>query len=145
MAWVQITQPEYHRLQAAGRLRLGETVSDPDGIKFGVPHVLTEWRDDDDQPVVRHQCWPRGHGVEVARPCLYERWAADQPAPVQAPIACPTCEGSRTVSYEIGDQFVPQPCPACCCLTCGEACDTPPQCARCFIDEDACYERRMDQ
>jgi hypothetical protein len=76
MGWIQIPQHEYHRLHS-GRLHVGATFSNPDwSPRFGEPHMLTEWLDEDDEPVLRHQCWPRGQGTEFARPCLLERWVA---------------------------------------------------------------------
>jgi hypothetical protein len=71
--WAEVTAAEYgQRIQAAGVVHVGSTISDPDGSRFGFPHMLTEWLDNADQPIARHQCWPIGHTAGHSRPCLYE-------------------------------------------------------------------------
>jgi hypothetical protein len=77
--WTTITREEYGQIIAASPvLHVGETLSDPDGSLFGKPHMLTTWCTTDDQPVVRHQCWPTPNTAGHSRPCLFETWQPDE-------------------------------------------------------------------
>lgn len=133
--WQEITLAEYVAVVNSTPLLVGETYSDPDGCR-GEPHVLTTWIDDTDRPVIRHQCWPVGHGIGFARPCLREHWV---PA-VRAPSVCPVCLGVGVVGT-----FAQSWCEGCRCGVCGAATDTPPECKTCAIAEDAAAVRREDR
>jgi hypothetical protein len=71
--WREVTADEYVALTRANLpLFVGETLSDPDGDRFGIPHMLTTWIHSDGTPLLRHQCWPVGHTIGFSRPCLFE-------------------------------------------------------------------------
>jgi len=67
---------------------------------------------------------------------------------VPPPTPCPQCDGTRVGSMTwlggSASNWRHNPCPECCCTTCGRATDTPPVCARCDIADDAAAVRRAD-
>jgi len=67
---------------------------------------------------------------------------------IEDPSPCARCEGTRVGSMRWGGgsagNWIPEPCPDCCCEVCGDTTETAPLCARCDIAQDAAYERSQD-